>query len=187
MSSSEYLIDASTRHQIMLQRLIGNVSICSYWNDIFSYKDGKIYWKFPIGRKIKIGSEAGSASTKGYYRVKINGKSYRRHRIVYEMHFGVIPIGMVVDHINDRAGDDRIENLQILTERQNSAKQRVSKNIRRTNKSGVTGVHWDEKRGAWRAKIRIGRKTMHIGYYSSLSVAAKARLEYEDNFHYANE
>ena len=39
-----------------------------------------------------------SLNTGGYGKIKINGKTYRSHRIVYELTFGKIPDGLLVCH-----------------------------------------------------------------------------------------
>ena len=41
------------------------------------------------------------------------------HRVVWEEHHGKIPDGMEIDHINNSKHDNRIENLQLLTVKQN--------------------------------------------------------------------
>lgn len=46
----------------------------------------------------------------------------RVHRIVADNFIGTIARNMVVDHINEKKGDNRAENLQILTHSQNKIK-----------------------------------------------------------------
>jgi hypothetical protein len=61
--------------------------------------------------------------------------SLRIHRVVWETFKGPIPEGFVVDHINDDKSDNRLENLQLLTPKENTlkyweteiAKQRLQK------------------------------------------------------------
>ena len=48
--------------------------------------------------------------------------SLRIHRVVYETFVGPIPEGFVVDHINDIKSDNRLENLQLLTPKENTIK-----------------------------------------------------------------
>mgnify|MGYP000515854851 FL=1 len=48
----------------------------------------------------------------------INGERWQ-HRIVWSEQHGKIPKGMVIDHINSNPLDNRIENLQCITQKQN--------------------------------------------------------------------
>ena len=62
---------------------------------------------------------------KGYCRVNLsNGrkdhKSYAIHRLVYEAFVGVIPEGMEIDHINAVRDDNRLENLRVVTHKENT-------------------------------------------------------------------
>lgn len=49
-------------------------------------------------------------------------KSFGVHRVVAAWHMGCVPDGMVVDHINNDSLDNRLENLQIITQAENTAK-----------------------------------------------------------------
>ena len=44
------------------------------------------------------------------------------HRFIYECYNGVIPEGMVIDHINDDKKDNRLCNLQLMTKQQKCKK-----------------------------------------------------------------
>ena len=52
----------------------------------------------------------------------VERKWLRVHRVVAEAFIGPIARNMVVDHINENKGDNRAENLQILTHSQNKIK-----------------------------------------------------------------
>ena len=60
----------------------------------------------------------------GYFRVVLhkNGieKNYSVHRMVYEAFVGEIPDGMQVNHINEIKTDNRLENLNLMTPKENS-------------------------------------------------------------------
>lgn len=49
-------------------------------------------------------------------------KTWYVHRLVYEMFVGPIPEGYVVDHIDNSHDNNRLDNLQLLTTRQNVQK-----------------------------------------------------------------
>ena len=49
-------------------------------------------------------------------------KGYQVHRFVWEYFNGIIPEGKVIDHINDDKEDNRLCNLQLITQQQNCKK-----------------------------------------------------------------
>ena len=49
-------------------------------------------------------------------------KKVQVHRFVYECYHGIIPDGLVTDHINDDRIDNRLYNLQLLTQQENCIK-----------------------------------------------------------------
>ena len=55
-----------------------------------------------------------------YNRVWIDGKNVYEHRHVWSEAHGEIPEGMTIDHINGNKRDNRLENLQLLTQAENS-------------------------------------------------------------------
>lgn len=147
------------------------------WNDIFFYRDGKLHWKMR-GRGIRFGQEAGSVNTSGYIVVMFNGKYYKAHRIIWEMHYGPIPEGMEVDHIWHNRKDNQIENLRLVTRIENSRNKSRNKN----NTSGVTGVNWNNQRSKWESSIKVNGNSVFLGLYSSFDDAVKARKEAERKY-----
>ena len=73
-------------------------------NEMFVYKDGKIYWKD------NTQAEASYVNNVGYHVVDINGNPYRRSRIVVCMLKGEFPTK--IDTITDDRTKDRIEDLE---------------------------------------------------------------------------
>lgn len=80
----------------------------------------------PGGCPYKTPKELKGSEVAGYKVVSIrNGATKlqcRVHRIIWIAEHGVIPDGYVVDHINNDKKDNRIENLQLLTPKENSQK-----------------------------------------------------------------
>ena len=76
-----------------------------------------------------------------------------------------------VDHIDADKSNNRIDNLQLLTNRKNKSKYHKS----RTDKTlKFVGVSWDKDANKWRASIYINKKIKYLGLYNYESDAAKA-------------
>jgi len=101
----------------------------------------------------------------GYFVVSLSKNNIRKqrtvHQIVAESFYNHIPNGnkLVVNHINFIKTDNRLENLEIVTNRENSNK----KHIKSTSK--YTGVCWHKQHNKWVAQIVINSKVKHLGYF----------------------
>jgi hypothetical protein len=69
----------------------------------------------------------------------------------------------------DRA-DDRISNLRLATNGQNTMNRRV----RSDNRSGLKGAAYEARRGKWSASITAYGVTTRLGYFDSAMDAHKA-------------
>ncbi|MDI3440360.1 HNH endonuclease signature motif containing protein [Erwinia sp. V90_4] len=67
----------------------------------------------------------------GYFQVKVCNKRvearYYVHRLVWEAFFGPIAEGYEIDHIDEDKSNNALENLTIVTRKQNMEKMRASK------------------------------------------------------------
>lgn len=102
------------------------------------------------------------------------------HRVVVEAHFGRIPLGMYVDHRNGTKTDNRLENLRIVTPKQNSRNSTVAMSA--NGNRGVTYCNNKNRRKKWRAVIRLGEKRQHLGNFTTLEEAVAARLAAETKY-----
>lgn len=55
----------------------------------------------------------------GYMQIRLGQKTYLAHRIVWEAFNGPIPAGMHINHINEKKDDNRLENLNLMTPKEN--------------------------------------------------------------------
>ena len=82
------------------------------WNFFFEYRDGILYWRYrPANNRVDISKPAGNPTKQGVMVVGLNGTTYQVHKIVYEMHYGELPRGKNIRHLNNDKTDNRIENL----------------------------------------------------------------------------
>ena len=78
---------------------------------------------------------------------------------------------IVVDHVNNDKLDNRVENLQLITNRENLSKDKKNKT------SKYTGVSWCKLTKKWKSSIQINKKTRYLGLYNS---EEEAHLEYQN-------
>lgn len=87
--------------------------------------------------KFKVGEDAGFIHHTGYYDLKLFGKTYKVHRIIYCLHSKCDLDGLYqVDHIDGNKTNNDPSNLRIVTNEVNSRNQK----LKSTNSTGVTGV-----------------------------------------------
>lgn len=131
-------------------------------------KDGILYYE----TKKNILKVAGRRREDGYQCVRYKSKHSYRHRVIWEMYNGPIPSGMMIDHINGIPGDDRIENLQLVTASENVSLGAGS--LLANNRSGVHGVSWHAANKLWVASFKYQGIRYHVGYFKDLSEAKTA-------------
>jgi hypothetical protein len=100
------------------------------------------------------GKRAGYSGPKGYRDIKIKGKKYLEHRVIWEMLNGPILPEHEIDHLNGDRADNRPTNLRCVPHTTNM------RNIRKKtcNSSGFTGVHFHKANGRWVAQSSGGGK-----------------------------
>lgn len=104
--------------------------------------------------------------TNGYLNAKLckNGvqKNGRVHILVGMCFLGYTPNGkhdVVVDHKDNIKTNNRLSNLQIITNRLNLTKDKRNKSSR------FSGVDWNKARNKWRARLYLNGKYITLGYY----------------------
>lgn len=126
------------------------------------------------GIKLKKEKILSPSFNKGYLYVVLyfnrNKKTKSIHQLVAMAFLGHTPCGykIVVDHINNIKTDNRIENLQLISNRENSSKDK--KNMY----SKYTGVSWDKSKNKWKAQIRINGESKHLGIFENEIDASNA-------------
>ena len=140
---------------------------------MFEYKDGNLIYKIKTSKKMNIGDEAGHISPRGYITISINYKIYMAHRLVWMFHYGDIPTGIQIDHINQNKSDNRIENLRLATISQNH--YNITK--RKNNTSGYKGVSRYRRGKKWEAVMSHNNKKIHLGLFATPELASEAYKE----------
>lgn len=123
----------------------------------------------------RVGKIAGTPTSKGYFRIKINRKDYKAHRLAWLYFYGKFP-NDALDHINGIKTDNMVSNLREC----NATENNWNTGIGRTNTSGAKGVSWHKRDSEWQAQISINGKRTHLGNFATIALAsavyeAKAR------------
>lgn len=134
---------------------------------------GILRWKTtPIhGDKLPIGRVAGTLDSRGYLQVNLKGRVYKAHRLAWLIANGSID-DRQTDHINRDRTDNRLINLRLVSNGDNSKNHSLHKN----NSSGHVGVSRNKRSDKWEAYITSNGKRMHLGLFFNQEDAIRARL-----------
>lgn len=113
----------------------------------------------------------GTVNQYGYLHMMTVSGSVLLHRLIWQHIHGPIPSGLQIDHINGVRTDNRISNLRLVTNAQNSQNRITS---HRNSGSGVKGVTWNKVAMRWCAVIGYSGKQYHLGVFDTVDEAAAA-------------
>ena len=130
---------------------------------LFDYRNGCLYRRVTVKHNAKEGDKAGWHHGKGRFCVRVVGRKYYIHRVIYLYHHGFMP--NEVDHIDCNPSNNRIENLREATHSENQANHAA----RTDNRLGIKGVRMVGS-GKYIARL----KQRHIGTFNTSCQAAKA-------------
>jgi len=104
----------------------------------------------------------------GYKKVQLTrysiNKTFRVHQLVAMAFLGHNPNGhsIVIDHIDNDRLNNKLDNLQIISNRENIVKNN------KKGRSSFVGVSYQSKRKAkWRARIQVNGKRKILGHFNS--------------------
>jgi hypothetical protein len=151
------------------------------WKDILGYEDK--YQVSSLGRVKSLNFKNTKTQrllklnrvTKGYLSVQLckDGKQkyFEVHQLVAMAFLNHIRCGhrIIVDHKDNVRANNRLDNLQLLTNREN-----VVKEIDRTKTtSKYTGVTISKPSGKWVSKTTVNGKTKVLGYFNTEAEASE--------------
>jgi len=152
-------------------------------------KTGHLFWSFRLpGRKmdsecgtvwqVEENRKKGGSYKRSYRYVGFLGQTLPAHRIVWQINYGPIPEGMIVDHKDGDGLNNRLENLRLIKASDNSKNMATPV----SNTSGVMGVFWRETRKKWEARITHKGRVHFLGQFDNKGDAMAARREAEKRF-----
>jgi len=139
-------------------------------HNIFEYKDGLLFWKVTRSSRARQGDLVGSDTGNGYLKVCLDKRYYKLHRVIWVMHFGEIPDGLLIDHIDGNGFNNNISNLRLATDSENQR----NRSKRSSASSKYKGVNYDKVRKKWKAEFRVDGVSYHIGRFETEDAAKEA-------------
>lgn len=135
----------------------------------YNPKTGAFVWEYDNKMHPRLnGKEAGTIRD-GYLAIKINGVSFKAHRIAWFIVTGNQP--KTIDHINGNGLDNRFCNLR------NTSQMRNTQNHGRiTNNSGLPCGVRVTKKGRYQARVTCNKIVYHLGTFETISDAEIAYL-----------
>ena len=104
----------------------------------------------------------------GYCTVKFKGRRIAYHRLVWILEIGDIPDGLQLDHRNGDKLDNCLENLRLVTHRENNQNKAFHR------ATGRCGYRWHKRGKKWEARVNINGKIISLGYFTNENEAQKA-------------
>ena len=123
--------------------------------------------KGTVKNLIRNTTTKGGIGVTGYIRTTLTRdgaqKTKRIHQLVAMAFLNHTPNGhkLVVDHIDNNKLNNNVENLQLITTRENTSKDR------RGGSSKYVGVTWNKRDKKWRSEIRFNGKKKQIGLFKT--------------------
>jgi hypothetical protein len=143
-------------------------------------KETGLFTRLTIVKKShsKIGDIAGSKHRTGYVLIRVNGKRYLAHRLVFLYVNGEFPKDGI-DHINTIRSDNSWINLRSASQSKNMMNRAKPSN----NSSGYKGVYWHKHRSKWAVQCRVEGKKLSGGYFNDPYLASIAYKELAKKHH----
>ena len=144
----------------------------------YDRETGHLTWIKPVGARLDfVGKRAGSKYQDGYRYIRVKGFRLLEHRVIWAL--SDMPATVQIDHINGIKDDNRLCNLRMATNSQNS----MNKPKQSNNTSGYKGVTFHKGTGKYHAKIGSKGKNKSLGYFDTAEQAHAAYVEASSNVH----
>ncbi|ELA08277.1 hypothetical protein MOMA_06936 [Moraxella macacae 0408225] len=130
---------------------------------------GHLTWIKKIARQITPNTRAGYRAKDGYRHVKLGGKKYAEHRLIWYYVHGEFPKGQI-DHINQVRDDNRIENLRDV-----SASENARNRHQRDSRLQERGIWYCKRRKRYIAEITVQGKKVYQKTFIDIDEAIKQR------------
>lgn len=149
-----------------------------YLKEMFTYDGHDLVWKTTRGMAT-AGRVAGTVNSRGYRHIRLFGKFYQAHRLVWLYVTGeILPDGVLLDHINGDRLDNRIDNLRKCNFSENACNTKAPS----TSRTGIKNVIRVGDAG-FRVECKLNGKAYISQIYRSVEEAANIRDAFVKNIH----
>lgn len=135
---------------------------------IYDPASGAFTYRVRTSQRTAIGTVAGSVNSQGYRQIRVDGRSYKAHRLAWLIAAGSWPLGLI-DHINGDPDDNRICNLRNATRGENLANSKIY----RKGKQAPKGLSL-RSCGRWAVRIQKDGRPIYLGTFDTIEKAASA-------------
>ena len=142
------------------------------------FKDYPLNNKYKVSNLGKVIGPRGCAlkpyvCPKGYASLKVGKNKVKVHQMVAETFLNHKRCGhkVIVDHIDNTPSNNRADNLQLITHRENLLKDKENKT------SKYRGVSVDYSTGMFRSQVMLNRKVYYLGLYKTEDAAHIAYID----------
>jgi hypothetical protein len=151
--------------------------------EYFSYDPDTGVVRRRIGRASWTGAGEEAGSMRGEYRMvglRLDGERYGMytHRLAWALHHGRWPENEI-DHVNGVKSDNRLANLREASRSENQ--RNVGK--KRSATSRLKGASYHTTHRLWRARIRHGGSSLHLGWFRTEEAAHAAYAKVARELH----
>lgn len=158
-------------HAGKLRKVVGGVEfveVAESKGKLFVSRTGHV-----VTPKVSVPAYAGVPREDGYLRVGVHCKTVSFdayvHRVVYEVFKGVIPDGMEIDHVDGSRHNNRLENLQLVSHRDNIMSNPITRERHRAAASANAKTACELNKVPVVATDSLGKQT----YFGSIKDAVE--------------
>ena len=141
------------------------LTACEIEPNVFVRVDGMVK-RNSIRHNTKKGWHCGFKNSKGYYQLKD-----LLHRMIAKAFLPNFNARLQVDHVNGNRNDNRVQNLRMVSSRENNQN-------RKSHRSGaLVGASLCKAKNKWQSYVYIDKKQTHLGFFDTAEQAHKAYLQ----------
>lgn len=151
-------------------------------DELFNYDElsGIVTWKKSRSPRIKLGTQVKYKNKFGYIQVRLNGKLWMLHRLIWLMKTGSFP-NEEIDHIDGNRSNNSWNNLRDVSKSQNMQNR---KGPDKDSNTGILGATFDKQRNKYRAQLTINGEKILNKIFDTAEEAGNAYTQAKENYYH---